>query len=450
MLVSETKEAVRPGLLRSVGGSALARMLVLPVSAVLGILVTRLIIDNYGQASYAQYMLLVGIAGLIPFADLGISAAIVNAVAQADDPRRDPHLRGVLISCFRILAGSASTLTLIAVVLTVTGGWELVLGQGLLPGVGNVAAGGCLFIFAVSMLIGFGQRILIALGLNAIAIVIGGLQTPIVLLVLLAAVHLGADLGPFVALVSYGATLVAQLVMFGLANRRVRPIIGEAFSAALRPRTRQGEPVFSTAWPMLIQMVALPLAMQSDRIVLSHVADVDELSRYALASQMFTPIFSVTMAASMALWPIFTRARSSGESAASPRRLSVIFGALAALAVTAMSLAAGFLSDLASGGTIHLPVELLIAFSALMVVQAAKSPLGMYMTDEAGLRHQALMVLLMLPVNVGLSILLAWRWGAVGPVIASVVSVAVFQLLANWLYVGKVQRGAADAAARKS
>ncbi len=441
--MSETKEAVRPGMMRSVGGSALARMLVLPVSAILGILVTRLIIDNYGQASYAQYMLLVGIAGLIPFADLGISAAIVNAVAGADDPRRDSHLRGVLISCYRILAGSASTLTLIAVLLTVTGAWELLLGQGLIPGVGNLAAGGCLFIFAVTMLIGFGQRVLIALGLNALAIVIGGLQTPIVLLVLLAAVHFEVELGPFVALVSYGAMFVAQLVMFSLANRRLRPVIGQAFRAAWHLRTRRGEPVFSTAWPMLIQMVALPLAMQSDRIVLSQVSDVDELSRYALASQMFNPIFSVTMAASMALWPIFTRARASGEPARSPQSLSVIFGGVALLAVSAMSLAAGFLSDLASGGTIHLPVELLVAFSLLMVVQAAKSPLGMYMTDEAGLRHQALMVLLMLPVNVGLSILLAWRWGAVGPVVASVVSVALFQLLANWLYVSKVQRKAA-------
>ncbi len=85
----EVKRAGRLHVLRPVGGSAAARMLVLPISAILGIFVTRLIIDNYGQASYAQYMLLVGIAALIPFADLGISASIMNSVAAADDPRSD-------------------------------------------------------------------------------------------------------------------------------------------------------------------------------------------------------------------------------------------------------------------------------------------------------------------------------------------------------------------------
>ena len=75
----------------------------------------------------------------------------------------------------------------------------------------------------------------------------------------------------------------------------------------------QGERVFDTAWPMLIQMIALPLAMQSNRLILSHVSSVDELATYSLASQMFNPIFSVSIAASMALWPVFARARSRGE-----------------------------------------------------------------------------------------------------------------------------------------
>ena len=41
--------------------------------------------------------------------------------------------------------------------------------------------------------------------------------------------------------------------------------------------SRGGE-VFDTAWPMLLQMIALPIAMQTDRIVLSHVSDLKNLS----------------------------------------------------------------------------------------------------------------------------------------------------------------------------
>ena len=52
-------------MLRSVLRSGGARLAVLPVSAVLGIVATRLIIDHYGTAAYAQYTLLVGIGPLL-------------------------------------------------------------------------------------------------------------------------------------------------------------------------------------------------------------------------------------------------------------------------------------------------------------------------------------------------------------------------------------------------
>ncbi len=71
---------------KKVGRSAGVRVLVLPVSAILGIVNTRLIIEHFGQAAYAQYGLLVGIGSLLPFADLGVSAAVMNVVAGSDHP----------------------------------------------------------------------------------------------------------------------------------------------------------------------------------------------------------------------------------------------------------------------------------------------------------------------------------------------------------------------------
>ena len=70
-----------------------------------------------------------------------------------------------------------------------------------------------------------------------------------------------------------------------------------------------------------------------------------------------------------------------------------------------------------------------------MVFQALKYPLGMYMTDARGLRFQAYMILAMVPVNLGLSIVLAGSLGAAGPVIGSLVGVVLFQYVANLLYV---------------
>lgn len=447
MSTSTERPSARRSLIRSVGGSAAARLFVLPISALLGIVVTRLIIDNYGQHAYAQYMLLVGIVSLIPFADLGISAAIMNATAAAPDPRNDAHLRGTLITAMRILAGASATVILLAIVLTLCGAWPALLGDGLDGEKGQLAAGLCLVIFGLAMLVGYGQRILIGLNQNALAILIGGLQTPIVLGVLVGAIALKIDFGPYVAVASYTALIVTGTLMLILANRRIRPVLGEAFRAAWRVRRVRGDRVLDTAWPMLIQMVTVPLAMQSGRLVLSHFSSVEELARFSLASQMFTPIASVSIAASMSLWPIFARSRADGSQTTSPRTLSLWFALFASAAVLIMCLASGWLAALASGSTITLPLALVIAYGVLTVLQAAKNPLGMYMTDARGLRYQAYMAIAMLPVIVVISVVTSSAWGAVGPVVASIAAVAAFQLGANWVYVTRSERRRASALA---
>jgi O-antigen/teichoic acid export membrane protein len=185
---------------------------------------------------------------------------------------------------------------------------------------------------------------------------------------------------------------------------------------------------------MLVQMLALPLAMQTDRIVLSHRAGVDVLAQYNLASQMFNPIWAVISAGGVTLWPVFARARARGE-ALSPVSISWLFGAAAAVMAAVLALVSPWLASLASGGAITLGPLLLVAFLVLMSFQGLKYPLGMFMTDPAGLRFQALMVVLMLPVNLGLSWWLAGPLKAAGPVIGSVVGVGLFQYVAYAWYV---------------
>ncbi|WP_439591362.1 lipopolysaccharide biosynthesis protein [Microbacterium sp.] len=421
----------RRGIVKSVGGSALARVAVLPVSAILGIFVTRLIIDNYGQAAYAQYILLVGLAALIPFTDLGLGAAIMNAVAGASDPRSDGRLHGVLVSSLRVLAISGPAVAVTAVVIYFCGWWEPLLGGGLALESGALAATLCFAVFGLNVLISFGQRILIALGLNFLVILLNGLQTPVVLLALWGLITLGSGDGGYIAVVSYTATTALSLVALIIASRRIHPMLGNAIRDSFNPRVR-GERVFNTAWPMLVQMIALPIAMSSDRVVLSHLSTLEQLTQYSLASQMFTPIFGVVAAAGMSLWPVFARARATGTATPwTPGAMSLVFSGLAAVACLAISLLSGWLAELASGGTIHLRWELLLAFSVFIVLQSAKYPYGMFLTDASGLRFQAFWILGMLPLNLGLTILLTPSLGALGPLIGSIIGVLACQLLPN-------------------
>jgi Na+-driven multidrug efflux pump len=216
-----------------------------------------------------------------------------------------------------------------------------------------------------------------------------------------------------------------------------------AFRDAARFRTVKGGRVFDVAWPMLLQMIALPIAMQTDRIILSHVSDLKNLAEYNLASQMYTPVWQVVSSAGVALWPIFARARARGGEArkfALPLPISLAFGGAAAVVCVVISFVSPWLSARASGGTIHLHLGVLIAFSIFMVLQATKYPLGMYMTDAKGLRYQAFMIVLLMPVNLGLSWILAIHLGAAGPIIGSAVGVFFCQVLANWIYVARELR----------
>jgi O-antigen/teichoic acid export membrane protein len=418
------------GPLRSAG----ARMLVLPVSAVLGIVVTRLVIENYGTPAFAQYTLLVGLAALIPFVDLGLAAAVMNAVSASGAPSRDEQVRDVLVTALRLLAVSATALALAAFALLGVGLWSAILGSGLDADSGPGVATVCVLLFALSVPLSIGQRILVGLRRNHVSIAVQGLQTPLVLAAVLLCLWWELPAGAVVAVFAYAATLLLSAVCTLLAARSLRPAVGEALRRAVRPRTYRGGRVMDVAWPMLVQMVAVPLAMQTDRLVLSHRAGPDVLAEYSLAAQMFVPIWAVVSAGGIALWPVFARARAEGTPG-SPLPMAGAFGACAAVLALAVGLASPFVAQLASGGAISLGLPVVVGFAVLMVLQAVKYPLGMYLTDAPGLRYQALMIVLMLPVNVALSWYLTGPLGAAGPVVGSVVGVALFEVLANLVVV---------------
>ncbi|OAH48813.1 lipopolysaccharide biosynthesis protein [Microbacterium oleivorans] len=438
----ERRLATKRGMLTSVGGSAIARLMVMPVSAFLGIVVTRLILDNYGEATYAQYTLLVGIAALLPFTDLGLSAAILNAASAARNPRTDPVLRGVLVSCMRLLVCCAIVLLTVAVGIYALGYWDVLLGDGLSLGSGALAATLCLAIFALNLLISFAQRILIALGLNTLVVLLGALQTPVVLVVLWLTISAGAD-GGYIAVASYASTFLISAIAFVIAVRRISPTIGVAVRESLNPRVR-GERVFNVAWPLLVQMIALPLAMSSDRLVLSHLGSLDDLTEYSLAMQMFTPALGVLATAGMSLWPVFARARSAGTATPfSPHAMAGMFAALAMGGGAVIFMFSGWLADLASGGRIELGWPILVAGGVFIIVQAIKQPYGMALTDPRGLTFQAACAVVLLPVNLGLTIGLTPTLGAPGPLIGSIVAVVTCQLVPNVLLVRYRSRRAA-------
>ncbi len=421
------------GALRVIGANAMAKVVVMGVSGVLAVITTRLIIQYYGVDSYAQYGLLTSMAALVPFADLGMSAAIINVVASSASPKTEELVRRTLVSAFRVLLCSAAVLAAVGVVLTALNLWPALLGDGLLAG-GSVAALACVLVFAITLPLGVGQRVLTGLGKNHVQILTQALAAPFILSIVITLIAVGANADNFLAPVAYSASTVVALTALLIAARYITPQIRLAIKMIPRIRRYPGVNVMGVAWPMLIQMIALPVAMQTDRLVLSHLGTNDQLAEYNLGSQLFGLIAQTIAASAVALWPMFAKARSADEIR-SPFKLTagfVVAGGLLAITLAALlPVAVPLISD----GKVQLSTSLVVGFSFFVVAQAAKYPLGMYMTDLRGLRFQVIPILIMVPVNLGLSVLLVAPLGAAGPIIASAIAVALFQAAPNAWYV---------------
>lgn len=423
------------GAMRAVGSTAATKVVVMAISGILGIITSRLIIQHFGTAAYAQYGLLSTFPTLLPFADLGIAAVVINAVASAEHPRTDDLVRRTIVTAFRILLVSGGIMVAVAVVVTAFGWWPFLLGAGLLPG-GNLAAGLCLAVFGVVVPLTVGQRVLVGLKKTNVQVASQAVVAPFMLLVIGSFAMLMIPAGTYLAVVSYVANSLVSVICLIVAARALAPQLGAAFRLIPRISSYRGVPAIGLAWPMLVQMVALPVAMQTDRLLLSHVAGDALLAQYNLASQLFGIVLQTIAAAGIALWPVYAKARAQGR-VESPTRPTLWFLLGGLLLGGCLALVSPFLVQFVSGGKIHLPVSLLVAFVVFVALQACKYPIGMYMTDKGGLVFQVVPILLMVPLNLGVSWFLITPFGAAGPVIGSALSVAACQVVPNLWYVSR-------------
>ncbi|OMH31605.1 polysaccharide biosynthesis protein [Tersicoccus sp. Bi-70] len=399
----------------------------------LGILTSRLIIAEFGTAAYAQYGLLATIPTLLPFADLGIAAVVINAVAGSDDPARDDTVRRTVVTAFRILLVSSAILVAVAAVITLAGWWPALLGEGLMPGAAWVPFL-CLVLFGLALPLTVGQRILVGLGRTTTQVASQAVVAPFMFVSIGTCALLALPVGAGLSALSYVGNALVSVICLVVVARVLRPQLGEAVRLIPHPRRYRGVRAVHLAWPMLVQMIALPMAMQTDRLLLSHLAGPGELAQYNLASQLFGLILQTIAASGVALWPIFAAARSA-DRVESPWQPTLAFLGMGVVLGLVLAVLSPWLAAFVSAGRITLDFWLLAGFVLFVALQAVKYPLGMYMTDQRGLRFQVAPILVMVPVNLALSWWLTLAIGPGGPIIGSAVAVLVCQVVPNLLYV---------------
>lgn len=407
----------------------------------ISLLTARLVIVHAGTTTYAFFALVTSLLAVLPFADLGTGAALVNTIAKSVNPREDDEVRNTVRTVVSTLWLSATLIVVASLALCVTSAWPSLLGDvqqqpsGLVTG---IVLG--LVLFAFSLPVGVGQRALVATHQSHLATLTTSLATPLTLASAALLLRTVPSRPGVVVLSSAFGLVCAQFVTTALAQRRTGIRLLWQPLALTRPRNMRV--LARTTVPWLVITAGLPLGLGTDRLVLSHLVGVEGVATYSVVAQLYAPSYALVSAAALPLWALF---RSQSDSNSAKRlwlRTLGFLGGLGFLGAAALIFLGPAGVALISDGRIGAPLGLLASFGLLLFIQALHLPSGMFLTDHRGLSFQAWCVGLALPVNLILSVMLAARLGAAGPVIGSAASVLLVQAVPCFLYARRRIRGA--------
>ncbi len=409
-----------------------ARLIVLPVSAVCGLIVARLTTLAVGIDQFGVVMLVATLSQLLMFADLGAGAAVATGRARAHESLSETErFQRTMLTAIRTTLGAALVLGLGAAIVGLLGAWPALLGMhGRQFGAGvNIAAVLTLSAFSVSIPFALGADVLRGSGRLHEAVLLAGVSGPVGLAMTAALYLLKAPALAYALPIPMGA-LVGYMLSAMRARHTDSQIVTGLLRKAFRPKTFPGSSISATAAPMFVVMIGLPVALQSDRVVLSHRVDPASLSDYSYVAQLYTPLWSVISVAGLALWPHFAAQNLTvGAQRKSWLTGLGILGSAGVGAALGLLFLSPFVIRWMSAGSGRPGWSLLLAFAALLVVQSLHLTTGIMLTSPDKLRFQAACVLALVIANLPLSWLLAGTLGPAGPVLASAITVAACQLL---------------------
>jgi O-antigen/teichoic acid export membrane protein len=432
--VSPGRGLARSSILKLLAAGGIARLVILPVTGIANLVIARLITNAVGIEQFGPVMLISTLSQMLIFADLGSAAAVATATARLDGSLGQvEHFRRTFLTALRTMLLCSSVLAAVAIGVAAILDWSVVLGivdaptrSGISANLATVAA---LIAFSVSLPFALGEPLQRGTGHLHRAVLLTGVSAPAALILTLALKAGGAPTFAYSIAIPIGA-LIGMMCCAGGAVGIVHPMLNGVRAQVLHPRRFPGTAIFATAAPAFVIMIGLPLALQTDRIIISHRSAAASLSDYSYAVQLYLPLWSVVSVAALGLWPIFAGrgARDSGFRRAWVTAVLVLSSIGFAFAVLFLLLSRPIIGWM-SGGSATPELPLVVSFAALLIVQSAHVGTGVMLINPRQLRFQAICVIVLVLTNVPLSWILTPRLGPTGPVLASAVTVLACQLI---------------------
>ncbi|ABM09131.1 putative integral membrane protein [Paenarthrobacter aurescens TC1] len=424
-------------------GPLAARLFTYPISIACSLLTAGILIQGASVEDYAGYTLVASLLPLLAFLDLGFGGAVTNWAAEYSDSgdrsagdgtrsRRPARLklRSRLAHSLRV-----TTIPMMLCVFLALAGliWAVAGNLSWLDMPGGILML-ALAVYCVTIPFSILSKMLVGTGRTSTWIFIQLIQpvTALVVVATVVALH-SASLAPVTPSIALLAMCFLGAI-YGVRSVRL-PFSLELYRHP--EAAHREEKLFSAAWPMMIILVANPLALSTDRLILSQVATTDDVASYSLAAQMFSPALALLSATGLSLWPIFAKRRFRGE-ATRPWAMTASFGAVALVVSGGLYLISPWFVSLVAGDKIELTTSLILCLSAAFVVQAIQLPLGMSMMQGRALKVQAFLLVLMFASKFALSFAFIPILGSGGPALATAISILVCQVIPGaWLLLRK-------------
>ncbi len=335
-----------------------------------------------------------------------------------------------------MLFAVAGLLMVLALCVMALDGWSVVIGFSSGPDDRwAITAAAC--IFALSIPASLGLRILIGIDRNPLSTLIL-MSCPAFALLLVALLYALDVGGIWYAITALGGLLIGEIIATVMALRLSN--LGWSAFSRVNPGYQGPNLLAGSMW-LFVVGAAMPVSLQAGRILLAHLSTPTELSEYALMSQFYGLCSTLLATAGVAYWPIFVKRQ--GASAVTVRmwwRLTAVLTGLAVIATGVLVSLAPPIATLLTGSRIEVSASLALAFGLLLIVQSAHLPSNVLLTRPNEARWQALWTLPMVVLTVGLGVLFASRFGAVGAVSASVLAIFLAQVLPDLTWVPRLVR----------
>jgi O-antigen/teichoic acid export membrane protein len=433
VLVRRSRTFLSDELTRASGGALLAQLITLPIWGISGLISARIQVVSLGPSGYGSVSIITSLPALLPFANLGVGADVVNSVGAGKAEVVQTFARS-----FRILVRNCLLLCLAAVALWAMRLWHILLNFPADDALEASATAG-IILFAASLPLGLGYSLALGAGRNREVICLQAIS-PVVNIAILCALHQSTANPYWYVLTLMATPLPGALLACRLGARALDVPIGDLLAGCRF--SSSGRVTHSVARAMMVVSLACSLTYQTDRIVISHMLGTVAVARYSATASLQGLGIGLVTSAGMALWPKFSQRRREGRTGLTGLgRTTLWFAAGVAPMAALLVLLVPWATALMTHGQATAGRGLAVAFALLLFLIATHLPSGMLLTDAFGFRVQAWGHALMALTSIALSIVLCARVGVAGPVLASSIAFVTCVWPATAIGLRKVHAG---------